>query len=294
MVEMLINITAGFDETSHLLEERFHDCELSILDFYDPSKHTEISIQRARNALPPHPKTQEIKTSRLPFEAQSVNKVFLILSAHEIRNPTERTEFFRELNRILKLGGRIVLTEHLRDIPNYFAYNIGALHFHSESTWRENFRDAELKISKRFNITPFITTFILEKNGNSSQNIGLILIVLAVIHVIFPRYFDWAKNLASLSLINREMMYVHTLFVALIILLMGILCITSSKQIVETNLGKRLALGFAIFWFCRLLIQVFGYSSKLWRGKAFETSVHIVFSLLWTYFSLIFFLGYWL
>jgi hypothetical protein len=119
--------------------------------------------------------------------------------------------------------------------------------------------------------------------------IGAILIVLALIHVIFPRYFHWKKELSSLSLINREVMYVHTFFIALVVFLMGLLCLTSSPEIVATPLGKRIALGLGIFWLCRLFIQFFGYSSELWRGKFFETVVHIVFSILWMYLSVVFF-----
>ncbi len=120
--------------------------------------------------------------------------------------------------------------------------------------------------------------------------IGWLLIALALIHVVFPNYFDWKKELAKLSLVNREMMYVHTFFIAIVVLLMGILCVTSSRELMTTTLGQRIALGFGIFWFLRLLIQFFGYSSKLWQGNTFETCVHVVFTLLWTYFTIVFFI----
>jgi hypothetical protein len=123
--------------------------------------------------------------------------------------------------------------------------------------------------------------------------IGTIMIVLALIHVVFPKYFDWKDNLKSISLINREVMYVHTFFIGLTVFLMGILCLFSSNELIETIFGKKISLGFGIFWFARLLIQFFGYSSRLWRGKIFETIVHIVFSILWTYFTAVFFSIYW-
>jgi len=123
--------------------------------------------------------------------------------------------------------------------------------------------------------------------------IGWLLIALAVIHVIFPSYFDWKKELAKLSLVNREMMYVHTFFIALAVLLLGILCVTSSHDLVATPLGRKLCLGIGIFWFLRLLIQFFGYSATLWQGKIFETIVHIIFALLWTYFTVVFLGVYW-
>jgi hypothetical protein len=122
---------------------------------------------------------------------------------------------------------------------------------------------------------------------------GLLLLVLAMIHLIFPRYFNWTKELSTLSLINRQMMYVHTFFIGLLVFLMGLLCLTSSAALIETRLGGRLALGLFIFWTARLYIQFFGYSPRLWKGKSTETAIHIVFSLLWTYFSLVFFVVYW-
>ncbi|MDP1725793.1 MAG: hypothetical protein Q8M15_03350 [Bacteroidota bacterium] len=118
--------------------------------------------------------------------------------------------------------------------------------------------------------------------------IGILLIALALFHIVFPKYFNWDKELKSLSLINRQMMTVHTFFIAFIIFLMGLLCLTSSSELIETHLGKKISLGLGIFWTVRLFIQFFGYSSELWKGKVFETLIHILFSLLWAYLSIIF------
>jgi hypothetical protein len=118
--------------------------------------------------------------------------------------------------------------------------------------------------------------------------IGVLLMSLALVHLIFPKYFNWRQDLKSLSLINRQMMVVHTFFIAFIVFLMGLLCLTSTTELIETKLGKNISAGLALFWTVRLLVQFFGYSRVLWRGKTFETSIHILFSLLWTYFSVIF------
>ena len=122
--------------------------------------------------------------------------------------------------------------------------------------------------------------------------IGVLLIVLALIHIIFPGYFNWKKELSSLSLINKQMMYVHTFFIALTILLIGFLCLTSANELTSTMLGKKVSLALSVFWIIRLFFQFFVYSPVLWKDKRFETTIHIIFSLLWTYFSLIFFLAY--
>lgn len=118
--------------------------------------------------------------------------------------------------------------------------------------------------------------------------IGFLLIALALIHFIFPRYFNWKEELKSLSLINRQMMTVHTFFIALVVFLMGLLCLTSTRELIETKLGKTILLGLGVFWLIRLFIQWFGYSPQLWKGKVFETTIHILFTLFWTYLSIVF------
>jgi hypothetical protein len=123
--------------------------------------------------------------------------------------------------------------------------------------------------------------------------IGWILVLLSIIHVVFPKRFNWTEELSSLSLINRQVMYVHTFFIALMVLLMGVLCLTSAKELIETDLGKKIVLGLGFFWMIRLFIQFFGYSSKLWKGKIFETTIHIIFSFLWAYLSTVFLMIYW-
>jgi hypothetical protein len=118
---------------------------------------------------------------------------------------------------------------------------------------------------------------------------GCILIVLALIHAIFPKYFNWSNELRTISLVNKQIMYIHTFFIALILFLIGLLCLTSWGDIVKTELGNRIALGLSFFWMIRLFIQFFGYSPELWKGKKLESSVHIIFSILWIYFSSVFF-----
>lgn len=118
--------------------------------------------------------------------------------------------------------------------------------------------------------------------------IGTLLIILSIIHIVFPKYFKWKEELNSLSLMNRQMTYIHTLFIAVTVLLMGVLCLTSTEDLISTDLGKKISLGFGLFWTLRLIIQFFGYSSKLWKGKVFETTIHIIFSMLWAYISFVF------
>lgn len=165
--KMLLNINAGFDETSKIIKDKYPKCDLTICDFYDPEKHTEISIKRARQAYPTEENTIKISTDKLPFSDKSFDYTFAILAAHEIREENERIIFFKELNRVTNSNGQIFVTEHLRDFNNFIVYTIGFLHFHSKSSWMKTFEKSNLILKQEIKTTPFITTFILEKYGNT-------------------------------------------------------------------------------------------------------------------------------
>ena len=87
---------------------------------------------------------------------------------NEIRQEAERTVFFKELHRILNPQGQIIVTEHLRDLPNFLAYTIGFFHFIAKHSWFKTFENAQLTLQQELKITPFISTFILDTNGTAS------------------------------------------------------------------------------------------------------------------------------
>jgi len=164
----ILNIHSGFDETSGILKQKYGESAVTICDFYNPEVHTEVSIKRARKAYPPDRKTIAAATDNLPFSDGAFDLVVVMLAAHEIRDREERTQFFREINRIITTSGNVTVTEHLRDLNNFLAFSIGFFHFYSRPSWLRTFRAAGLNVKHEVRSTPFIRTFILEKHGCAS------------------------------------------------------------------------------------------------------------------------------
>lgn len=153
---------AGFDEVSALLRQRFPEAILHTFDFFDPLRHTEPSIRRARRACPPFPGTVAIDSREsLPLAAASLDLAVFFLSAHEIRDDGERARFFAEARRVLAPAGSLYVIEHLRDLPNALAYTLGVFHFLGAKTWSQTFAGAHLHIKRSFKITPFIMVWEL-------------------------------------------------------------------------------------------------------------------------------------
>ena len=85
------------------------------------------------------------------------------------------------------------------------------------------------------------------------------MLLLAVLHAFFPRHFRWREELASISLLTRQIFYVHHFFIALTVGLMGLLTLSSADDLLGPSVGRRILLGLSVFWFVRLLCQLFVY-----------------------------------
>ncbi len=123
---------------------------------------------------------------------------------------------------------------------------------------------------------------------------GLLLIALAAAHGHFPRRFAWRTELSRLSLINRQIFIVHCLFIVLTLILMGLLSLVYTTALIEpTPLARPVLAGLTVFWLARLLAQFFIYDANLWRGNRVNTLVHVLATLLWSYFVLVFGCAWW-
>jgi len=158
----IVNINAGFDETSFIIKNNFPQADLKVFDFYDPKRHTEPAIIRARKVSLTYPNTLEIKSNLIPLENKSADIVFLLSAAHEIRDYKEKVVFLKECHRICKENGKVIMVEHLRDFPNFLAFSIGFTHFFSKSIWKSAFIKAGFRTFEETKFTPFMSIFHVE------------------------------------------------------------------------------------------------------------------------------------
>jgi hypothetical protein len=118
---------------------------------------------------------------------------------------------------------------------------------------------------------------------------GAGLVLLAFLHIPIGRKLRWREDGRKLSAENEQVFHVHTFFVCLTVILMGLPClIAPSVFLVKSEAGLWVSGAFAVFWAVRLYCQFFVYRSDLWRGKALETFVHWCFALIWLALALVF------
>ncbi|MBK8831072.1 MAG: methyltransferase domain-containing protein [Saprospiraceae bacterium] len=158
-VDSIVNINAGFDETSFILESKFPKAVLRVFDFYNQKRHTEPAIIRARKVTLFYPNTQSMESDAIPLENASIDIVFLLSAVHEIRLHDEKVRFLKECHRVIKPDGKVIMVEHLRDLPNFVAFTIGFTHFFSRATWKKAFAQAGFTTFEEKKFTPFMSIF---------------------------------------------------------------------------------------------------------------------------------------
>ena len=159
-----VNVHSGLDESSAALRAMFPESRGRVFDIFDAAEMTERSISRAREAGGNAAASERVDYRRLPLADSSIDAAFLLLSVHELRQHASRVALLAELRRSLAADGRIVLAEHLRDVPNFIAFGPGFTHFHSRATWLRAITESGLVVEKTFSITPFLGVFILRRS----------------------------------------------------------------------------------------------------------------------------------
>jgi hypothetical protein len=123
---------------------------------------------------------------------------------------------------------------------------------------------------------------------------GACMAALVVFNLFVPQYLGWRRELARVSLVNRQIFEVHAFFLVLTLAMFAVLLLTASDALLEPTRLSRLVLGgLTTFWAIRMLAQWFYYSPNTWRGNRLHTVLHVAFSALWIYVTVVFGSAFW-
>jgi hypothetical protein len=154
----ILNVHAGFDETTRRLRAWLPGSSVQSLSLFDPTRLTEKSIHRAA-AYRPSPNDERLGSPEAwPVPVRTYDLVCFLLSAHEFRQHKERVALLQRAAESLAVGeeAAILLVEHVRDAANFMAFGPGFLHFHSVATWQRAWEAAGLKVLVEDRVTPFL------------------------------------------------------------------------------------------------------------------------------------------
>lgn len=160
--EAWATIDAGLDAEVDLDASMPGHC-IARLDIYDGNVVGRGSVERARARTPRQHVAKRCSATALALPDASCDVVAVVFTAHEVQTADDRDRFFREIGRTLRVGGRVVLVEHHRDLPNFLAFGPGFFHFLPRGEWLRVARAAGMIVRESMHVTPWVTALALER-----------------------------------------------------------------------------------------------------------------------------------
>ena len=109
------------------------------------------------------------------------------------------------------------------------------------------------------------------------MNLELLIFIGGILHfgillasAMVPKVLDWKASLDKLDSLSRQLVWVHGLFVVLVIVGFGLLSILFAGELAAgTLLARGVCIFIALFWSARLIVQFFVFDAKPYLKSAF-------------------------
>ena len=106
---------------------------------------------------------------------------------------------------------------------------------------------------------------------------GFVQLAIALANFVLPRKLNYRENLARLTPMVRQIFIVHSGYIVGIVVLFAAITFGFAPELAGgRGLGRFLAASIAVFWACRLPLQVFYYDSELRRrNRASDVAITV-------------------
>jgi len=104
---------------------------------------------------------------------------------------------------------------------------------------------------------------------------GLVQLAIALANLVLPKKLKYRENLARMAPIIRQIFVVHSGYIVGIVLLFAVVTFGFAAELASgRGLGRFLAASIAVFWACRVPLQLFYYDAALRRAhRAGDTAM---------------------
>jgi len=118
------------------------------------------------------------------------------------------------------------------------------------------------------------------------QLAGVCQLAIAVANFFLPAKLHYRENLLKVSIIVRQIFIVHSIFIILVLVGMGGICLLFPQDLCgASTLGKFLCGFMALFWGLRVVLQFGYYDATIKKENPFGTAL---FGAVFLYLAVIF------
>ncbi len=102
------------------------------------------------------------------------------------------------------------------------------------------------------------------------MNLELLIFIGGILHfgillasAMVPKVLDWKASLDKLDGLSRQLVWVHGVFIVLVIVGFGLISILFAGELVTgTPLARGVCIFIALFWAARLIVQFFVFEAE--------------------------------
>jgi SAM-dependent methyltransferase len=163
-----VYVGLGVRRTPQQLSRRLTSGRVIALDVYNPQQAPGAALARARLAVapvPPDPRLRWLEGSLqlLPLPDRSTSLVTMDGTVGALWQHGDRVLLLREIYRILRPEGWVVVAEPVRTQTTWLVHGTGTLRLEPTSYWRHLFRDAGFNLLREQAVEGLVHYFVLER-----------------------------------------------------------------------------------------------------------------------------------
>ncbi len=117
---------------------------------------------------------------------------------------------------------------------------------------------------------------------------GALHVGLLVAGAMVPQVLDWREQLKPLSELSRHVVWVHGVFIVMVIIGFGLICLINASALTQGTLLARSVCGLiASFWAARLGVQLFLFDARPYLRNRFLTIGYHGLTVVFTYIAVV-------
>lgn len=118
---------------------------------------------------------------------------------------------------------------------------------------------------------------------------GVLHFTLLLASALVPRVLNWRAELANVCDLTRHVVWVHGVFIVLVIIGFGLLTVMNARALASgTMLARSLCGLIALFWLARLGIQLFVFDARPYLRSGFLKTGYHALTVLFTFFAAVY------
>jgi ubiquinone/menaquinone biosynthesis C-methylase UbiE len=166
--DRLANIDFGLRQQALLLSRQLTTGKITVIDIYNPQLTSDSGLARARRMAPSAKKDPRLswydgQFNLLPLPDKSVEAVFMFQILSEFSQQGDRQVLLREVRRILKPNGRLLIAEQTASWLNWLLAGTSTAKLQPVEYWRDLLAEAGFDILRQEEIQGLLNCIRADK-----------------------------------------------------------------------------------------------------------------------------------